>query len=250
MAKLQELLHYTNDLLNIGVFKDYCPNGLQVEGKADVNSVFSAVTASQQAIDAAITQGADALLVHHGYFWRGEDQTITGIKRRRIQALLDANVSLLAYHLPLDAHPELGNNAQIARLLEIEFEQSLEGKADLVMQGSFKKTLSAKELCSQIATVFNRDPLHISGHSRELKKVAWCSGGAQSYFEYAIEAGVDVYITGEASEQNYHLAKEYQVDFIAAGHHATERYGVQALGEHLASQFSLGHKFIDIDNPI
>jgi dinuclear metal center YbgI/SA1388 family protein len=250
MAKLQEIVRYTNDLLNIDMFKDYCPNGLQVEGKESVKHLVSAVTASQSAIDRAIEAGADALLVHHGYFWRGEDQTITGIKRQRIQSLLNANVSLLAYHLPLDAHPEVGNNAQLAKILEIQVDGTLQGKAELVMSGHFDQPVSANDLCLRIENAFNRAPLHIRGHGREIKTVAWCSGGAQSYFEYAIDAGVDAYITGEASEQNYHLAKEYGVDFFASGHHASERYGVQALGELLAKQFSISHKFIDINNPI
>ncbi|MDH5217263.1 MAG: Nif3-like dinuclear metal center hexameric protein, partial [Gammaproteobacteria bacterium] len=182
--------------------------------------------------------------------WRGEDQSIAGIKRKRIQALLAANISLLAYHLPLDAHADLGNNACLAKKLDLVFEKTLQGDAELVMQGCLQTPLDASAFAVKMSQVFKRKPLHIAGHQRKIKKVAWCSGGAQSYFEYAIAAGVDAYITGEVSEQNYHLAKEYGVDFFAAGHHATERYGVQALGEHLSSQFALSHKFIDSDNPI
>jgi len=250
MVKLQELLGYTNGLLNIDRFKDYCPNGLQVEGREDVIKIVSGVTASQQLIEAAIDEQADVLLVHHGYFWRGEDQSITGIKRKRIQALLADNVSLIAYHLPLDAHADLGNNACLAKMLELEFTNTLQGDAELVMQGHLSTPLTATEFAGRMAQVFKREPLHIAGHQRKIKNVAWCSGGAQSYFEHAIAAGVDAYITGEVSEQNYHLAKEYGVDFFAAGHHATERYGVRALGEHLSSHFGLSHKFIDSDNPV
>ena len=250
MVKLQELLGYTNGLLNIDQFKDYCPNGLQVEGGELVGRIVSGVTASQQLIDAAIAERADVLLVHHGYFWRGEDQSIRGIKRKRIQALLAANISLIAYHLPLDAHADLGNNACLAKMLGLKFTNTLQGDAGLVMQGCLSKPLDAASFTDKMSQVFKRAPLHIAGHERKIKNVAWCSGGAQSYFEYAIAAGVDAYITGEVSEQNYHLAKEYGVDFFAAGHHATERYGVQALGEHLSSHFGLSHKFIDSDNPV
>lgn len=249
MAKLQDIIGYTGELLQIGSFKDYGPNGLQVQGKDDVKHLISGVTASQALIDAAIAEGADALLVHHGYFWRNEDPAITGIKKKRIQALLSGNVSLLAYHLPLDAHAELGNNAQLAKRLSFEVEGVL-SSAELVMHGQLNAPLKGNELAERIASVLGRQPLYIKGHEREVRRVAWCSGGAQGYFENAIAAGVDAYITGEASEQNYHLAREYGVDFIAAGHHATERFGAMALGEHLAEHFSLSHKFIDIENPI
>lgn len=247
--KLQELVRYTNNLLDITKFKDYAPNGLQVQGAEEVSRIVSGVTASQALIDAAIEHDADAVLVHHGYFWRNEEPTITGIKKKRIEALLRNNISLLAYHLPLDAHSELGNNAQLAKRLGIDVEGSLES-AELVMFGRLPAAQNAQQFALHIESVLSRTPLHIAASERPIQRVAWCSGGAQGYFENAIEAGVDLYITGEASEHNFHLAHEYGVDFIAAGHHATERYGVMSLGEHLAKQFSLSHKFIDIDNPI
>jgi len=249
---LKDLLGYLDELLNVHAFDDYAPNGLQVEGRGQIKKIIGGVTASQALVDAAIERQADAVLVHHGYFWKGEDPCVTGIKRRRLQALLAADISLLAYHLPLDAHPELGNNAQLARLFDCSVEGSFGGRGghDLVLYGEFTQPLMASEFKKVIADRLGREPLHLPGKDRPLRRIAWCSGGAQSYFEAAVAMGVDVYISGEVSEQCTHLARESGVHYFAAGHHATERYGVQALGQHLSERYELTFEFVDIDNPV
>lgn len=246
---LNELRDYNSSLLQTGLFKDYCPNGLQVEGRAQVLRIATGVTASQNVLDAAVAWGADAILVHHGYFWRNEDAAIAGVKKSRIAQLLRNDVSLLAYHLPLDAHPELGNNAQLGRLLGL-VEQGRFGEQNLVWLGSLAQPRTLEQFTRQTGQVLQRAPQVIGDGSKSIRKVAWCSGGAQGYFEAAIAQGVDAYITGEISEQNFHLANETGVAFIAAGHHATERFGIQALGEHLANQFGLEHRFFDQNNPV
>jgi dinuclear metal center YbgI/SA1388 family protein len=207
------------------------------------------VTASQQVLDAAIAWGADAILVHHGYFWRNEETTIVGIKKKRIAQLLRNDVSLLAYHLPLDAHAELGNNAQLGKLLGL-VEQGRFGEQNIAWLGALAQPQTLTQLTQQIAHDLQRTPQVIGDSNKSIRKVAWCSGAAQGYFEAAIAQGVDAYITGEISEQNFHLANETGVAFIAAGHHATERFGIQALGEHLAEKFGLEHRFFDQANPI
>jgi len=246
---LNELRDYNASLLQTGLFKDYCPNGVQVEGRAEVRCIATGVSASQQLLDEAIAWGADAILVHHGYFWRNEDATITGIKKRRIAQLLRNDVSLLAYHLPLDAHSELGNNARLGNLLGL-VEQGRFGEQNIACVGTLAQPQTLAKFTQQIAHGLQRAPQVIGVSAQNIRKVAWCSGGAQGYFEMAIAQGVDAYITGEISEQSYHLARESGVAFIAAGHHATERYGIQALGGHLAAQFGLEHQFFEEDNPI
>ena len=246
---LDELRDYNASLLQTSLFKDYCPNGLQVEGRAEVRRIATGVTASQRVLDDAIAWGADAILVHHGYFWRSEDATIVGIQKRRIAQLLRSEVSLLAYHLPLDAHDELGNNAQLGKLLGL-VEQGRFGEQNIAWLGALEQTQSLAQFTQQLAHSLQRKPQIIGDGNKSIRKVAWCSGGAQGYFEAAIAQGVDAYITGEISEQNFHLANETGVAFIAAGHHATERFGIQALGEHLARQFVLEHRFFDQDNPV
>ena len=246
---LNELRDYNASLLQTGLFKDYCPNGVQVEGRAEVRRIATGVTASQQVLDEAIAWGADAVLVHHGYFWRNEDATITGIKKRRIAQLLRNDVSLLTYHLPLDAHAELGNNAQLGKLLGL-VAQGRFGEQNIACVGALEQPQTLAQLTRQIAHGLQRAPQVIGDATKSIAKVAWCSGGAQGYFEAAIAQGVDAYITGEISEQNFHLANESGVAFIAAGHHATERLGIQALGEHLANQFGLEHRFFDQANPV
>ncbi len=246
---LGELRDYNASLLQTGLFKDYCPNGVQVEGRAEVRRIATGVTASQQVLDEAIAWGADAVLVHHGYFWRNEDATIVGIKKRRIAQLLRNDVSLLAYHLPLDAHAELGNNAQLGKLLGL-VEQGRFGEQNIAWLGSLGQVQTLAQFTRQVAHALDRTPQVIGDADKILRKVAWCSGGAQGYFEAAIAQGADAYITGEISEQNFHLAQESGVAFIAAGHHATERFGIRALGEHLARQFDLEHRFFDQPNPI
>jgi dinuclear metal center YbgI/SA1388 family protein len=246
---LEELRDYNASLLQTGLFKDYCPNGLQVEGRAEVRRIATGVTASKQVLDDATAWGADAILVHHGYFWRNEEATITGIKKRRIEKLLSNDVSLLAYHLPLDAHAELGNNAQLGKLLGLNVQGKF-GDQDIAWLGELERPQPLAQFSQQIEHDLQRTPQIIGNSTKVIRKVAWCSGGAQGYFEAAIAQGVDAYITGEVSEQNYHLSCETGVAFISAGHHATERLGIQALGAHLAGKFGLEHQFFDQDNPV
>ena len=246
---LNELRDYNASLLQTGLFKDYCPNGVQVEGRPEVRRIATGVTASQHVLDEAIAWGADAILAHHGYFWRNEDATIVGIKKRRIALLLRNDVSLLAYHLPLDAHPELGNNAQLGKLLGLEV-QGRFGEQNIACFGALAYPQTLTQFTLQVEHGLQRTPQVIGDAAKSIRKVAWCSGGAQGYFEAAIAQGMDAYITGEISEQNFHLAQESGVAFIAAGHHATERHGIQALGSHLANQFGLEHRFFDQANPV
>lgn len=249
MVSLPQLVAYSDELLDVGRFEDYCPNGLQVEGRESVRRLVAGVTASQALVDAAAATGADVLLVHHGYFWKGESAAIAGSKRRRIKALLDAGMSLLAYHLPLDAHPEYGNNAQLALRLGAAVEGRF-GPSLLGMYGSLDTALDAAEFGARIATALRREPLHIAGDERPIRTVAWCTGAAQGLIEAAAALGVDAYVSGEISEQTVHAAREMGIHFYAAGHHATERYGAQALGRHLAQHFGLAFDFIDVDNPV
>jgi len=231
--------------------KDFTVNGLQVEGKENICKVITGVTASQALIDAAIEQQADAILVHHGYFWKNESPAITGIKYKRISALIKNDINLFAYHLPLDIHPELGNNVELARLLGITVRRGLEpwDKASVAQVGKFEEEITPAELTLRITDTLQREPLVVDA-GKPIKTVAWCTGGGQSYIELAIEQGIDAFISGEASEQTIHLAREAGMSFFAAGHHATERYGVKALGEWLAEEKGLDVTFIDIDNPV
>src|SRR5574340_72988 len=241
-----ELEKYTGQLLETARFQDYCPNGLQVEGLRAIGSLATGVTASLDLLRAAVAAGADAVLVHHGYFWSNEDARLTGIKRARIAYLLQHGISLLAYHLPLDAHPELGNNAQLALRLGAAVEGRFGGQA-IAAYGSLDEPVSLAGLGERISRRLERAPLLVGGGNQPVRRIAWCSGAAQNYFEEAIRLKVDAFVTGEISEQCVHLAREAGVAFVCAGHHATERYGVQALGEHLAQRFGLQHRFIDID---
>ena len=243
-----QLHSYLDELLDAARFKDYCPNGLQVEGAPEVSHVVTGVSASLALIDAAIERGAQALLVHHGWFWRGEDGRITGTRRARIARVLERGISLFAYHLPLDAHPELGNNAQLARVLGFR-PTGTTGEQGLIWLGEPESAGSAEGLRAHISRQLDRQALLVGDALRTVRRVAWCTGGAQGMFEQAMEAGVDLYISGEISEQTTHLARESGIPYIAAGHHATERYGVQALGRHLAARFAIRVDFVDIDNP-
>ncbi|MBL4762877.1 MAG: Nif3-like dinuclear metal center hexameric protein [Gammaproteobacteria bacterium] len=252
MVSLTELTRYTNKLLNVSQFQDYCPNGLQVEGRAEIKKIVSGVTACQALIDIAIEKEADVLLVHHGYFWKNESPVITGVKKKRIQALLANGISLLAYHLPLDAHKELGNNVQLAQRLGFDIEGWFAGRKgqEIACHGALKSVSSAEALQQSISAVLHREALHIPGAAKEIKSIAWCTGAAQGYIEDAIALGVDAYISGEVSESTVHAARESGVHFFSCGHHATERYGVQALAAHLSEKFALAHEFVDIDNPV
>ena len=249
MISRQELDAYLNQYLAADRFRDYGPNGLQVEGRAEVRKVVSGVTASLALMEAAAEAGADALLVHHGLFWRGHDGRLTGWLKQRVACLMRHGLNLWAYHLPLDAHPEVGNNAQLGLRLgwqvQARFgEQALGCVAELPAAYADLPTLQA-----QVEAALGRPALCLPGDGRRLRRVAWCTGGAQGYFEAAMAAGADVYLTGEVSEPQMHLARETGVAFLACGHHATERYGAPALGEHLAQQFGLEHIFIDLPNP-
>lgn len=236
--------------LNVAKIADYCPNGLQVEGRAQVRRIVSGVTASQALLDAAVEVQADVVLVHHGYFWKNEDARIVGMKQRRLKTLLNHDISLLAYHLPLDVHPEVGNNAQLARVLGLRVDGALEpdNPKSVGLVGSLRAPMSPVEFQRQVHQALGREPLLIDGQ-RPIQRIAWCTGGAQGYIEQAVAAGVDAYLTGEISEPTVHIARENGLSFFAAGHHATERYGVQALGDYLAAQFGIEHRFIDCANP-
>jgi dinuclear metal center YbgI/SA1388 family protein len=251
-VNLSELLQHLDEQLEVGRFRDYCPNGLQVEGRAQVSTLVTGVTACQALIDRAVSLGADAILVHHGYFWKGENPVIVGTKRRRLAALMANDISLLAYHLPLDAHPEMGNNACLGKLIGLDSHEPLDpGAIDGVGNiASLPAALPATDIVGRLADITGRAPLHIAAGSDSVKRIAWCTGAAQGYIDAAVVAGADMFITGEASEQTVHIAREEGIHFVAAGHHATERYGVQALGEHLARRFGLTHQFVDIDNPV
>ena len=244
-----ELENYLNQLLDTARFQDYCPNGLQVEGRDRIEKIITGVTASLELLKAAITHEADAVIVHHGYFWRGENPCITGIKHRRIALLMQHRINLFAYHLPLDIHPELGNNVQLAKRLGF-IENDRFGEQNIVVRGELKETMPLRALGAKITQALGREPQIIGNPDHAVRQLAWCTGAAQDYFEAAIAQNVDAYLTGEISEQTVHAVRESGVAFIAAGHHATERYGVQALGEHLADRFGIQHQFIDIDNPV
>jgi len=247
--KREELVNYLDGLLEPAKFRDYCPNGLQVEGRAEVRRIVAGVTASQALLNAAVASGADTVLVHHGYFWKGEDGRITGLRRQRLGALIGNDINLLAYHLPLDAHPEFGNNAQLASRLGW-LATGRFGEQDIGWFGELPAAVDLATLGRQVAKGLGREPLVIGEPGRSVRRIAWCSGGAQGYFEQAIALGVDAYLSGEISEQTVHLARESGVAYLAAGHHATERGGVQALAGHLASRFGLDCAFVDIDNPV
>ncbi|MFD3301251.1 Nif3-like dinuclear metal center hexameric protein [Aquipseudomonas alcaligenes] len=248
---LSTLVEEADRFLNAARIADYCPNGLQVEGRPQVRRIVSGVTASQALLDAAVEAEADVVLVHHGYFWKGEDARVTGMKRRRLQTLLGHDISLLAYHLPLDLHPEVGNNVQLARQLEITVEGPLDPDNPKVvgLLGSLAEPMTARDFARRVQEVLGREPLLVEGAGM-VRRIGWCTGGGQGYIDDAIAAGVDLFLTGEASEQTFHSARENGVSFIAAGHHATERYGVQALGDYLARRFAIEHLFIDCPNPV
>ncbi|KGE03235.1 Nif3-like dinuclear metal center hexameric protein [Pseudohaliea rubra] len=249
---LVDLVAAMDELLEPGRFRDYCPNGLQVGGRATVARLACAVTANQSVLDDALAWGADALLVHHGYFWRGEDPRVVGMKQRRLATLLGSGLSLIAYHLPLDAHPAVGNNAELGRRLAmVDVEPLHRDPADGVGAiGNLPEPLTAASLAERLTALTGREPLHIGDGAALLRRVAWCTGAAQGYIDAAVAAGADAYITGEVSEPTVHSAREQGIQFFAAGHHATERYGVQALGEVMAGRFGLELTFLDCDNPV
>ncbi|MEM6160007.1 type 2 GTP cyclohydrolase I [Erwinia sp. P6884] len=242
-----ELEQIVNQQLSSANFSDYAPNGLQVEGRPEIEKIVTGVTACQALLDEAVRLNADAVLVHHGYFWKSEAQVIKGMKRNRLKTLLANDINLFGWHLPLDAHPELGNNAQLAKLLGIEVKGEV---MPLVPWGELDDALTGEQLASRIAKRLGREPLHCGDNApAQIRRVAWCSGGGQGFIDAAAAAGVDAFITGEVSEQTIHSAREQGIHFFSAGHHATERGGIKALGEWLAGNYGLEVTFIDIPNP-
>ena len=246
-----QLLALLADKLNANQIRDYCPNGLQVEGKVEIGKIIAGVTASQALLEEAVRREADAVLVHHGYFWKNESMVVSGMKKQRLQTLLRHDINLLAYHLPLDVHPELGNNAQLAALLGIVDLQPIAGCEPLgvLQQGQLAKAVALDEFAALVSERLARQPLVHAVGNRLVQRVALCTGGGQGYIEQAVQAGADLFITGEVSEQTIHIANEMGIHFIAAGHHATERYGIRALGQWLATQTGIQVEFVDIPNP-
>ena len=251
MVTRQQLFEVLQATLQPWQIKDYCPNGLQVEGKTQIHKIVTGVTASQALIDAAIEKGADALLVHHGYFWKGEPEPLVGMKKRRIQALLAHDINLFAYHLPLDIHPELGNNAQLAKRLGIVIERGLEegNKTSVAMAGRLEQPMVAEDFAVKVEQVLGRKPLLHTAGDKPIETIALCTGGGQDFIDMAGTQGIDAYLSGEVSERTIHSSRELGIHFIAAGHHATERYGALALGEYIASELDVEVEFVDIDNP-
>ena len=251
--KNTQLEQIINEKLSPQLVKDYAPNGLLVEGKPEIQSIVTGVTASQALIEKAIEKKADALLVHHGYFWKGEPEPIRGMKGKRIRSLIKSDINLYGYHLPLDIHPELGNNVELARLLDIEVEGGLEGHPQSVaLFGRLKQAMTGADFANKINHVLNREPLHIAPDNAEkmIETVGWCTGGGQDFIELAAQHGLDAFISGEISERTTYTARELDIHYFSAGHHATERYGIKALGEWLAQEHGLDVTFIDIDNPV
>lgn len=251
MIETRALVEYADSLLESSAIRDYCPNGLQVEGRRRIERLMTGVTASQALLEAAIEWGADALLVHHGWFWKNEPAVLTGMKRRRVRTALEADINLIAYHLPLDVHRRYGNNAELGRLLEIMplGQQDAGGVPGLLWHGRLESPIDAGEFAARIGDRLERAPLHIGPDGGMVETVAWCTGAGQDFIDDAAALGVDAYISGEVSERTTHAAREQGLHYFAAGHHATERGGVRALGEHLAQRFELEHRFVEIDNP-
>ncbi|MCE2870389.1 MAG: Nif3-like dinuclear metal center hexameric protein [Oxalobacteraceae bacterium] len=250
IVQREELTKFIASELDITRFRDYCPNGLQVEGKNQIGLIISGVTASIALLEAAIASGADAVIVHHGYFWRGEDARVVGQLKRRLHLLLEHDVNLFAYHLPLDSHAVIGNNAQLGKLLGFQASSRF-GDQEIGWLGDIQSSVkTVGELARLIETKLGRAPMLVGDAQQPVRKVAWCTGAAQTLFADGIAVGADVYISGEISEQTVHLSRESGIPYLACGHHATERYGVQALGEHVAQHFGIRHQFIDIPNPV
>lgn len=250
MASLSEITSFCDQFLDVAGFNDYCPNGLQVEGKPEVNRIVTAVTASLACIEAAIEHNADMLLVHHGYFWKGEAQPITGMKGRRIRKLIENQLNLIAYHLPLDAHPQVGNNAQLAKRLRFENAAPASEDDNLLWQVELAEQTNACAFSQTLSGALGREVLHIPGGPMQFNRIGWCTGAAQSYIEQAAKLGLQAFVSGEISEHTTHAARELGLHYFAAGHHATERYGVQALGQLLADKFDVSHEYIEISNPV
>ncbi|NNM82527.1 MAG: Nif3-like dinuclear metal center hexameric protein [Burkholderiales bacterium] len=247
--KHRELEDYTGRLLEVDRFRDYCPNGMQVEGARDIEKIATGVTASLAFLEKARDFGADAVFVHHGYFWKGSDPRITGMARKRIALLLESGMSLFAYHLPLDAHPEFGNNARLARVLGFSV-QGRFGEQNIAMIGELERPMTLEEFGEAASVKLSRAPLLVGDGKKILRTISWCSGAAQGMLLEAANLGADAFLSGEISEHTVHEALESGIAYISAGHHATERYGISALGEHLSETFGFRHEFIDCDIPV
>lgn len=247
-----DLAVYLEELLSCAAFHDYAPNGLQIEGKLGIKKIATAVTASLAVIEQAIDAKADAILVHHGYFWKGEKPNLTGMKKKRIEKLLAHEINLFAYHLPLDCHKELGNNACLGQLLQIGSPtmHTVSNTVDLLWSGLLEKSLNANDLAEVLTKKLGQKPLHIASTKPVIQRIAWCTGAAQDFIMHAADLGVDAYISGEISERTFYQAQELDLHYFACGHHATERYGIQALGRHLAKAFDLTEFYIDSPNPV
>ena len=252
MAKLQDIIQWCDQTLKSPEFKDYAPNGLQIEGKTEVRKILATVTASQDAIDAAIRENADLLLVHHGYFWKGEAYPITGMRGKRIKSLIQHDISLLAYHLPLDSHPSLGNNVAIADLLKLERIEALDPseRHPIGNIGYLNQPMPVEEFKKFVSEKLKFDVTHLPADKNMIEKVGFCTGGAQDFIVKAAEQGCDAYISGEVSERTFYEAKELGVHYFACGHHATERYGVQRLGQAISEQFDIEYIYFELNNPI
>ncbi|OTG93794.1 Nif3-like dinuclear metal center hexameric protein [Acinetobacter sp. ANC 3832] len=252
MATLNDIIKWCDQTLKTHEFKDYAPNGLQIEGKSEVKKILCAVTASQDAIEAAIAQNADLLLVHHGYFWKGEPYPITGMRGKRIKSLIQNNVSLVAYHLPLDSHPILGNNAAIADILELENIENLDVSEPHPIGniGYLENAMSPEIFKNYVSERLGFNAIHLPADKTTIQKVGFCTGGAQDYIGKAADQDCDAYISGEVSERTFYEAKELDVHYYACGHHATERYGVQRLGKAISEQFNIEYSYYELNNPI
>ncbi len=252
MAYLTEIIQWCDQTLSASAFKDYAPNGLQIEGNTEVNKILCAVSASQTAVDAAIAQGADLLLVHHGYFWKGEAYPITGMRGKRIKALIKNDISLVGYHLPLDSHPSLGNNAAIADLLELERIEALDPseRHPIGNIGYLKQPMNPEQFKAFVSEKLGFDAIHLPADKTEIFKVGFCRAGAQDYIHKAAAQHCDDYITGEVSERTFYEAQELNVHYYACGHHATEKYGVQRLAKAISEQFNIEYSYYELNNPI
>lgn len=245
--QIRDLTRLLDDILKPSDYRDYAPNGLQVQGRRDVKRLVTGVTACSELIEQAAAWGADALLVHHGWFWKGEPSSITGMRYRRVSRLIESGMHLIGYHLPLDDHPEFGNNALLGKALGVESDLRF---ADFGLSAPLTEAIPAQALADKLAKILSRKPLVLGPNQKMLRRIGWCTGAAQDMIEQAAECGCDAFISGEASERTFHQANELGLVYFACGHHATERFGIQALGERLAARTGIEVRFIDIDNPL
>lgn len=242
--KLEKII---NEYLKINQYKDCVPNGLQVEGVSIVKKIITGVTASQDLIDQSIKLKTDAIIVHHGFFWKNEPVQILNMKKKRIKKLLCNNINLYSYHLPLDAHPIVGNNAQLGNLINIK---KISYICPILPIGQLDKSIKPKKFRKKLQKKFKKKPFYIENKEKKIKKIAWCTGSGQNLLEKAAQAGADAFVTGEVSEKIFHIAKEMNINFYSLGHHTTEIYGIQALGEWLKKKYGFLVNFINIFNPI